>query len=409
MLNKSIQKEIRRVATAPGFSKNPCFYLYHLNDVLAKAEELSRSFPDNVRLYYAMKANPHLDILRLIRSIPLFSGVELASVGELHKALKLFKSSELIFTGPGKTPSELRESLAAGIRLINLESLVEAHRIQTISESLGLKSVDVLVRINTDYSVEGALTRMSGESTKLGIDEREILPSLEHLSRFCPNLCVKGFHVFSASGVLDYSALSDYVSYVFRLVNRIDRCRGTKSQIIDLGGGFGIDYSGKERRFDTKSFFAALQKKGRLNSFSNIEIILELGRYIVGECGYYVAEILDIKSSKGKKHIVTAGGVNHLRLPSATDVNQPIDIVPMGRGDVYFGQPAVTSETVDIGGPLCFSEDKIAKNVYVSSARIGDLVVVSKAGAYGYTVSSLELLSHPLPKEIILLEETKNE
>lgn len=399
-MDKNVELKIRGLAAGEEFRRNPCFYLYDSADISRKLDLLGRR-PGNVSLYYAMKANSNPDIMRLVAGSPDVDGIEIASVGELEKALQVVPAEKIIYTGPGKTPYELERAVGEGIRLINIESPVEAQRISQAAERLGRKDVGCIVRINTNFHIDDAITNMAGESTKMGIDEDALLPALSRIYGM-PRLDPKGFHVFSASGVLDKDNLLGYADYVFGLVKRIEGRTGRHADIIDFGGGFGIDYSGRGESFGADGYFQGLSERIGRSGLSDRELILELGRYVVGESGYYVAEIIDIKESKGKKHIVAAGGVNHLRLPSASGVNQPVHILPQGREPVIPGQYSVNDEIVDVGGPLCFSEDKLAHDVRVPHAEIGDLLVVSQAGAYGYSVSSLELLSHPKPPEYVV-------
>jgi len=399
-MKRTVEERIRKIAEGEAFSENPCFYFYDAGDIREKLEILGRR-PKNVKFYYAMKANSNPDIMRLISSSGKADGIEIASVGELEKALEVAPASGIIYTGPGKTPYELRRAAEAGIRLFNMESPVEARRLSQIAQEMGKPSVDALVRINTDFYIDEAITHMAGESTKMGVEEKKLAEALAKIGQN-GNINVRGFHVFAASGVLNSESLLEYADYVFGLMKRIEKETGKRPEIVDFGGGFGIDYSGEGTQFRAEDYFQGLDERIRKGGFSDREMILELGRYVVGESGNYVTEILDIKESKGKKHIVAGGGVNHLRLPSASGVNQPVHILPRNRPDIVEDQPEVYDEVVDIGGPLCFTEDKLARDVRIPRARIGDLLVVSQAGAYGKDVSSLELLSHPKPPEYLV-------
>jgi diaminopimelate decarboxylase len=319
----------------------------------------------------------------------------------LDKICDLFKPREIIFTGPGKTMFELERAIDTGIRLINLESVVEAKRISSIARKRGSGPVDVLVRINTDYCIHDALENMSGKPTHMGIDQQEIVESLQHIMGL-GNLNIRGYHIFSASGILDHKKILDYVDYVFSLTRETDKRTGLETRILDFGGGFGIDYTEKDLRFDVAGFFQGLQSHVRKYGFQDKELVLELGRFVVAESGYYVSEIIDIKDTKGKKHIVTAGGTNHMRLPLATGVNQPTYVINRNRPVVISGQTSVCDEVVDVCGPLCYAEDKTAMDIRIKSAEIGDLVVIAKSGAYGYNVSAVNFLSHmPAPEYAI--------
>ena len=381
---------------------NPTCYIYNLKQISDQINEVQKYACKNVSLYYAMKANPNKEVISHILKHPFVKGIEIASTGELDIANEsgLDTPQKVLFTGPGKTIQELERVVKDKIRYINVESLTEAIRINNIASKLNVDKVDILLRININYYIDGVSEHMAGMSTKLGIDEKifaqtfKKIQELEHI-----NIC--GLHVFAADGVLDYNVLLKYADYVFNYIKKFEESHG-KIKVIDFGGGFGLDYTKEGKLFDTKSFFEGLDKLVKKYRFQDKEMILELGKYIVGSAGYYVTEIVDIKDCKGAKHIVCAGGVNHMRLPIATDRKHPVYIINRNMPKVYAEQPQVNNEMVDIEGPLCMTEDKISWDEYIEDAKIGDLVVLTQSGAYCYSASTLWFLSHILPEEIIL-------
>ena len=403
-MNEKVEKYIKEMFSSNReVMSNPTCYVYDLEEITRRIEEIKRFKLNNVSLYYAMKANPNMDVIRHVLSHDTVSGIEIASVGELNIARRSGLDSDLrvLFTGPGKTPIELREVIRSKIRFINVESVVEAIRINNIAENEGIDVVDVLLRVNIDYFLDGASEYMAGMSTKMGIDQSRFFEDYEIISKL-KHIKVCGFHVFAADGVLDYEVLLKYTDFVFKFVKEAELIVG-KVKVIDLGGGFGIDYTKAGRTFDTKAYFEGLDTLMRKYSFEDKEFILELGKYIVGSAGYYATRIVDIKECKGMKHIVTAGGVNHMRLPIATDRKHPVYIIKMGIPKLYEKQIEVSNETVDIEGPLCMTEDKISWDEKIQSASIGDIVVLTQSGAYCYSASTLWFLSHQLPLELILI------
>ena len=250
--------------------------------------------------------------------------------------------------------------------------------------------------------MDGADEHMAGQSTKMGIDEDKFLDAVNEIKKMQYIEC-RGVHVFSASGVLNYEYLIKYADYVFQLVSHLEK-NDMKIDIIDFGGGIGIDYTKEGRKFDTEKYFSELRKLIRTYHFENKEMILELGKYIVGEAGYYTSKIIDIKKIKGYTHIVTAGGVNHMRLPIATDRKHPVYIIRCNEPAFGDFQEQVVNEIVDIEGPLCMDEDKISWDELVERADIGDIVVLTQSGAYGYSASTLWFLSHEFPREYVISE-----
>jgi diaminopimelate decarboxylase len=402
LLSEEVELTIRKYVMSEEFMKNPVFYLYDLKSISERLDFLQTVLPKNVQLYYALKANPHDAILYRMKSHDACSGIEVASIGELEKALRFFSPNNICFNGPGKTDYELSTAISNDIRLISIESIVEAQKIDRIAKKLNKNKVDILVRVNSNYCIEGEITSMVGVPTKFGIDENEVLSSLSFIKKNCTHISINGYHVYGATGVLDYRALINYTQYVFALVNNLDSKADFPSKIIDFGGGFGIDYANTGKFFDVTAYSEELNLQIENSRMTNSQFLLELGRYLVADSGFYCTEILDIKKNKGKKYIITSGGVNHLSRPSISDENQPIQIIQNETTTRDYIAPEVMNEFVDVGGPLCFPEDLLAKNVFIPSARVGDILVVTKAGAYGYTGSQVNLLSHRYPPEIFI-------
>lgn len=240
---------------------------------------------------------------------------------------------------------------------------------------------------------------MSGYSTKMGIDEEVYIDNYKAINRM-EGINVKGIHAFAASGVLDYQTLLDVDRYIFKFAHRLQQEVGN-IDIIDFGGGLGIDYSNRNRKLNVRQYGRKLSEVIEQYNMAGKEIIMELGTYIVGNAGYYTAQIIDIKKIKGKKHIIIAGGVNHMGLPLEMRRKHPVRIIPMYKPKLYPGQIEVSKETVDISGPLCIVSDKLSWDEYIEHAEIGDIVVYLQAGAYCYGEGMHEFLMHMLPAEIV--------
>ncbi|MBI1274323.1 MAG: diaminopimelate decarboxylase [Alphaproteobacteria bacterium] len=397
-LPENILTTVRREACREG-QRN--FFVYDTAPMREKIANLKSIMPEGVEIFYAMKANPHSAFLKAAKESGV-TGVEIASLGEAEKArLAGFAASQMIYTGPGKSPEELRWSAAHGIHTVHVESLTEAHRLNQICKEMG-KAQDILLRINPDFEIHGAQKMLSGGSSKFGIDTEklpDILPKILELQ----NLRFRGLHVYAATGILKVDDLLKNCELVFSLTQQIEAgFQGVKCDIVDFGGGFGIDYLETGQDFSLTSYADGLHKLIAQYKLHGRHFMLELGRYLAADSGWYCTEILDIKDSRGKKQIVTAGGTNHFRRPAALSINHPVVIVPMKRPALFAGQEHVAKEKVYIGGPICSSADKIASDVYIEEAHIGDIAVLCLAGAYGLTMSHLEFLSHKRPPEIVL-------
>lgn len=244
----AIADYIRKLYSEEEYRVNPTAYIYDLSAIRRNIRELEQTMPSQVGLYYAMKANPHNCIMDCVRNEPYTSGIEIASAGELKKACRYFGKDQIIFTGPGKTEYELECAILTGIRFINIESVVEAVRIDRIAEKLGVNEVNVLIRINLNYCCMDGAESMSGYSTKMGIDEDAYVESVRFISKLS-HVRFKGIHVFAASGVLNYESLLKVDQYIFELIRRTEKDTGPVD-VIDFGGGFGIDYTTCNQEFD---------------------------------------------------------------------------------------------------------------------------------------------------------------
>lgn len=399
MINKETIDIIKNTYKDDKYIINPTAYFYDLAIIKDNIFNLKEYMPSNISLYYAMKANTNNYILEFIANDSYIKGFEIASSGELDCASKYLNTNRLIFTGPGKTEYELEMAIKNKIRFINIESVVEAIRIQNIAEKLNISNVDILIRINLNYSLTEGMEKMSGCSTKMGIDEDDYLSSFNIINSL-DRITIKGIHVFAASGVLNYKALLKSNRYIFDLVKKIEKIK--KVEVIDFGGGLGIDYTYDNKIFDIKKYGTGLTKLIEEYKFLDKEIIMELGTYLVGNAGYYTAKIIDIKKTKGYKHIIVAGGVNHMGLPLEMRRKHPIEIIPMNEEKLYLDQPTIYKEKADISGPLCMVTDKLCWDEYIECANIGDIVVFRQSGAYCYGEGMHSFLSHMLPDEIII-------
>jgi len=376
-------------------------YVYETSAMRRHITCFSRIMPAGVEVFYAMKANPHAAFLAAAKESGA-RGIEIASLGEAEKAVAAgFTSDQLIYTGPGKSHEELRWAVEKGIRTVHIESLTEAHRLNAIAAELG-KTQDVLLRINADFDIHEAQTTFSGGSKKFGVDEEKlttVLPQILALDA----LNFRGLHVYAASGVLHVADLLKNCELVFGMAKQIEAdYAGVICDIIDFGGGFGVDYLESGHGFDPQAYANGLAELIKMYGFEGRTFFLELGRYLAADSGWFCTEILDIKESRGKKQVICAGGINHFRRPAALAINHPLAIVRMGCEKLFDGQESVSEESVYFGGPLCTGADKLANNVAIEAADVGDIAVFGLAGAYGLSMSNIEFLSHERPLEIVI-------
>ena len=369
-------------------------YVYSRDVISRRIQALKTRLPPQVRLHYAVKANPMPEVVNHVAT--LVDGLDVASGRELSTALLSgMQPADISFAGPGKSQWELTESLAAGITL-NVESETEFERIVRISRTLN-KAANVALRINPDFELRASGVKASGGAQPFGVDAETAPGLLEKIA--ASDAKFAGFQIFSGSQTLRAEALIEVQAKTFALARQLSQHTGLPVGKLNIGGGFGIPYFPGDAPLaltpvieNLNALLAQYRKE-----FATTEVILELGRYLVGEAGLYVTRILDRKVSRGTTYLITDGGLNH-HLAASGNFGQAVRRnYPVTIGN-RLGEPA---EKVSVVGPLCTPLDILAKNMDLPRADIGDLVVVFQSGAYGYTASPLNFLSHPEPKEYL--------
>jgi diaminopimelate decarboxylase len=373
------------------------FFAYDRSLLGQRVALLRSTLPAGVDLSYAVKANPMPAVVQHLAG--MVDSFDVASAAEMLVALDTPMAAERVsFAGPGKTPGELSQAIAAGVT-IELESETEADRVVMIGDRLGVRP-RVAVRVNPDFRIKGSGMRMGGGSQQFGVDA-EVVPALvARLAR--ADVEFLGFHVFAGSQNLSAEVLCEAQCKTVDLVLRLAEASPLPVRYVNLGGGFGIPYFEKDQPLDLAAIGRNLE--GLLADelrpgLPDARVVVELGRYIVGECGFYVTRIVDRKQSRGKTYLVVDGGLHH-QLAASGNFGQVIRRdypVAIGnrRGDADL-------EPVSVVGCLCTPLDLLVDGASLPRADVGDLVVVFQAGAYGLTASPTAFLSHPAPIEMLV-------
>ena len=372
------------------------FYAYDSQVMSRRVAHLRAALPEGISIHYAMKANPMPAVVNHMAG--LVDGLDVASEGELRVALASgMDPREISFAGPGKSVAELAAAVAAGIT-INLESETELARVAAIAERSG-DTPHVAVRVNPDFELKASGMKMSGGPKAFGVDAERVPAMLARIGEL--GLHFRGFHIFSGSQNLRPEAIVEAQGLAIELALRLADAAPGPVEMLNIGGGFGIPYFPGERALDLAPIAEHLHERlpGLRERLSGVEVVIELGRYLVGEAGVYVAEILDRKESRGQIFLVTNGGLHH-HLAASGNFGQVIrKNYPVAIGNRMRGGER---EVVNVVGPLCTPLDVLAQQMEMARAEIGDLVVVFQSGAYGYTASPTRFLSHPEPAEILV-------
>ena len=370
------------------------FFAYDRRMIDARIAELRARLPAKLHLHYAVKANPMPAVIRHMAART--DGLDVASGGELRLALEAGADPQAIsFAGPGKRDTELAEAVRAGVT-IHLESFGETERARRLSESLG-KAARVAVRINPDFELKASGMRMGGGPKPFGVDAEQAPELLRRIGDY--GLDFRGFQIFAGSQNLQPEALTAAHDGIFTLIHRLAGDAPGPIRLLNIGGGFGIPYFPHDRPLDPGPVVENLAWwLDHLDpALSDARVVLELGRYLVGEAGIYAASVIDRKVSRDHVYLVTDGGMHH-HLAASGNLGQVIrKNYPVAIGNRMEERE---EETVSVVGPLCTPLDILADNIPLPRAEPGDLVVVFQSGAYGLSASPTGFLSHPPPAEL---------
>lgn len=379
----------RRVGQTP-------FYAYDRQLLDARVHLLRTLLPSEVSLHYAVKANPMPAVVQHLAHT--VDGLDVASLGELRTALDTGMSpKDISFAGPGKGDQELAAAIASGITL-NLESEGELERAAQIGTGFGVRP-RVAVRVNPDFELKSSGMKMGGGPKAFGVDAERVPAMLDRM-RSLP-VDFQGFHVFSGSQNLRPEAIVEAQTRTFELALRLAAHAPGPMRLLNIGGGFGIPYFPGDRPLDLGPVAENLRARlpEVLSRLPQVEVVIELGRYLVGEAGVYVCQVLDRKVSRGQVYLVTNGGLHH-HLAASGNFGQVIrKNYPVAVGTRMHGGER---EVANVVGPLCTPLDILAEKMEMARAEIGDLIVVFQSGAYGLSASPQAFLGHPAAVEVLV-------
>ena len=371
------------------------YYVYDRALLNERIRQLRAALPPEVSLHYAMKANPMPAVVQ--HMVGLVNGIDVASSGELQVALDAGADPhEISFAGPGKRDPELWQAVAAGV-LVNVESARELPTLAAASQQLGLPA-RVALRVNPDFELKGSGMKMGGGPKQFGVDVEvvpEVLAQMKALG-----LQFEGFHLFAGSQNLKPESICEAQQKSYDLALRLVQENGVDIRFLNLGGGFGIPYFPGERALELASIGDNLREivARAAVDMPRAQIVIELGRYMVGEAGLYVCRVVDKKVSRGLTYLVCDGGLHH-HLANSGNFGQVVrKNYPVTIGNRQGAEP----ELVSAVGPLCTPLDLLADKMHLPRAEIGDLLVVYQSGAYGPSASPQGFLGHPRVVEALV-------
>lgn len=371
-------------------------FVYSADLLRTRVAALRAAMPSQLRLHYAMKANPYAPVLALMRG--LVDGFDIASAGELDMALAAGQDpARISFAGPGKRDFELEAAVRHGVTL-NLESDGEADRALRIGQSLGI-APRLAIRVNPSFELRGSGMKMGGGAKPFGIDQERVPALARHI--IGAGAVWRGLHIFTGSQSLDSEAIVETQGNVLTLAAQLTGEIGVPLPHLNLGGGLGVPYFHGDQPLNLMPIGAALAERFTAlpPELAGTEFAIELGRYLVGEAGVYLAQVVDRKESHGVTYLITDGGLHHQLAASGNFGTVVRRNYPVAIATRFDAEPV---EEVNVVGCLCTPLDRLADAVLLPQAQVGDLVAVFCAGAYGASASPSAFLGQGPAYEMLV-------
>lgn len=371
-----------------------CTYIYDLHSLREHVQNLKNSLPDFCSLFYAVKANSDEKLITVLEEI--VDGFDTASEGEILK-LKKISNRPIIFGGPVKRDKEISYLVDGTLHLMNVESEQDLHRLNRFGKEND-KILPILIRVNVSHRVSNSSHKMAGVPTQFGIEENKIPEILNKMNLF-PYIVVKGFHYHAMSNNLLAHEHLTFVEDCLEKTLKWTRSYSIDPEIINIGGGVGVNYHNPEKPFDWEAFSQGIHHMKASFIENKFSLIIELGRYMTAQCGFYVTEVMDIKKNYGEWFALVRGGSHHFRLPAAWQMSHPFSVFPVKDWrDEPLPRSEIKKEFITIAGELCTPNDLLVRKKLVEKLKLGDLIIFYLAGAYGWDISHHDFLSHPHPE-----------
>ena len=360
-------------------------YCYSFRKLKNNIQNFKKSFKKiNPLICFAVKSNTNTKLLNEIRKFNI--GADVVSLGELMRALKAgIKPNKIVFSGVGKTSTEILYAINKKILLINAESKSEILEIERIAR-YKKRTVNIGVRLNPNTDAKTLSQISTGKKeNKFGVDEKTFLQLVEFIKN-SKNLNLKCLSVHIGSQILDHRPYEKMLSVLDKIIKKSNY----NFEYIDLGGGMGIDYTNNNKRLNLKKYSISIEKFLKKNP---CKIIFEPGRSIVGDTGILITKILYIKKGYKKDFIILDAGMNDLMRPALYGAEHRI--IPTKR------KKAMSKKTYEFVGPICESTDKFASIKKFQELDEKEFLIICDVGAYGTSLSSNYNL-RPKPIELLI-------
>lgn len=368
-------------------------YVYDIKIVQRQLEKLRGFLPDYVELFYSVKANPNLDIIRFFQSRG--AAFEVTSVGELNRVKQCCKQKmcKTLFVGPGKTSKDIEYALNNQVDWLVVESESELEKVQKKCLDVSFKG-NIAIRVNPGKGFGQVC--MSGHN-QFGIDQKSAINLLNKQNKE-KGVIPKGLHYYLGTGILINCDLIKNLQLVLSSAEQIIDESNLECEFLDIGGGIGIPYYHGDKEFDLdgiKMEFSSLLSDFRKKHPEIKYFAFESGRYLVGTSGFFLSKVVNTKMVWNENYAILDGGSNVF----AFDCKNGFRPLMM---DLLDKKTERKQQYITICGPLCTSMDCLANNVLFPKLKNDDIIAFFNAGAYGFSASPGKFLSHGFPKEIVL-------
>jgi diaminopimelate decarboxylase len=351
------------------------FYYYDISILENNLKLLSNCIEDFNKVHFSVKSNTNPKLLNLIKSYGL--GIDAVSSNEIKHCLELgFDSKDVVFAGVGKSDQEIKYAIKNNISYFNAESIQEIEVINAISNKLSRRT-NVSIRINPNIKTDTHKKIQTGSSDdKFGVDLNDLyyIPKLNNLE----NIRITGIHFHIGSQLINLKPFNELCETSNDVLNYLKE-NGLKIKNINVGGGLGINYENPEKNLlsNFKDFISLFNKKIKKEKGQFIDF--ELGRSIVGQCGFLISKILYSKKSYDRNFLILDSGMNNLIRPALYNSRHKISNITSKHKSFL---------NYDVVGPICESSDTFAKDYKLIKSNRGDLIVIHSCGAYGESMSS---------------------
>lgn len=376
-------------------------YVYFVDEARRRIDAIERAFGGRFGVSYAVKANPCVPLIE--RFLDKLTTLDVSSIGEAERGLHAGGVPErMTFSGPAKRRFELERAVELGIGEIVCESVRELELLDAIAGEHG-RRMRCLLRINPATAPRKFGAQFSGRASQFGIDEEDVEEVLGAFPKWT-NLELIGFHIYSATGSLDVEAIHENFAIFVELFARFSEAAALKPVKLIFGAGFGIPYYEHDTSLDLEALAARVNPmidEMRTNPrLAGADLVLEIGRYIVGPGGYLLTSVVGEKDSRGTQIRLCDAGFNNSL--AACGMMGTVIRRNWRFWNISSDSDEPTNEYLLVG-PLCTSIDTLASDLALPPTKQGDVLAVGSSGAYGLTSSPTRFISHPEPRELLVI------